>query len=55
MRESLFRPFDLVPTSERSDVLEKVRAINATIEGLYDFWIEYYSKVPPGLPDRRLG
>ena len=46
IEESLFRPFDLLAMSERSDILERVRAINATIEGLYSFWIEYYSTIP---------
>lgn len=46
MSESLFRPFDLTTASERSDIQEKVKAVNANLEGLYSFWIGYYSEYP---------
>lgn len=42
--EHLFRPYDLVRASERDDIQEKVHDVNATIEGLFEFWMDYYGK-----------
>jgi hypothetical protein len=40
--EIIFRPFDLTPLSERPDVDEKVVSVRNRIQGLHDFWFEYY-------------
>jgi hypothetical protein len=42
--EHLFRPYDLVRASERGDIQEKVHDVNATIEGLFEFWMDYYGR-----------
>jgi hypothetical protein len=42
--EHLFRPFDLVSASDRADIRDKVHDVNATIEGLFDFWTKHYGE-----------
>jgi hypothetical protein len=41
-KECLFRPFDMTPQYERSEVDDKVKSVRTTLQGLYDFWFDYY-------------
>ena len=40
----LFRPFDITTVNERQNTNQQVRAVNASILRLYDYWKEYYGK-----------
>jgi hypothetical protein len=40
--EIIFKPFDMTPQSERPDVDDKVISVRNRIQGLHDFWFDYY-------------
>lgn len=32
----------MTPKYERPDVDDKVKSVRTTLQGLYDFWVDYY-------------
>ncbi|GFZ45481.1 hypothetical protein JCM24511_03207 [Saitozyma sp. JCM 24511] len=41
-RRSIFKPFDLVPFYDRPDVEDKLHSLNQAIQGIYEYWTDYY-------------